>query len=74
MAIMAWQRTGVFGLRDDLGQELEEVREIGAEEAGLNNQSLTGVLGRQLAAEELGFADDAHSSALGGVLHVAKSN
>ncbi|KAB5583682.1 hypothetical protein GE09DRAFT_308169 [Coniochaeta sp. 2T2.1] len=61
-------RTCVFCLGDNLGQELEEVREIVAEEAGLDNQSLTCVRRRQLATEELGFADDAQGRALCGVL------
>jgi len=51
--------TGVLGHGNDLGQELGKVRQVLAEEAGLENQGLSGVRGRQLTAQEFGFARDA---------------
>lgn len=65
-------RTGIFGLRDDLGEELEEVREVAAKEVCLDDKSLACVLCRQLAAEELGFADDAECGTFCRVLRVAR--
>lgn len=61
-------RTGVLGLRDDLGKELGEVGEVLAEEGGLEDDGLAGVVGLQLAAEELGLAGDAEGGSLVGVL------
>jgi len=55
-------------LREDLSKELGEVGEILSEEAGLENESLSGVVGVQLAAEEFGFSCDPESRALGSVL------
>lgn len=61
-------RTGVLGLGDDLGKELGEVGEVLAEEGGLEDEGLAGVVGLQLAAEELGLADDTEGGSLVGVL------
>lgn len=66
-------RTGVLGLGDDLGKELGEVGEVLAEEGGLEDEGLAGVVGLQLAAEELGLADDTEGGSLVGVLYSCPS-
>jgi hypothetical protein len=53
------RRTEVLGLRRDLGKKLEEVREVAAEEVGLNDEGLAGVTSAQLSTEKLGFTNDA---------------
>jgi hypothetical protein len=45
-----WPRTSVLGLRDHLRQELSKIRKVRAEEAGLKNQSLSGVVCGQLTS------------------------
>lgn len=55
--------TGVLGHGDDLGKELGEVREVGAEEAGGEDEAFAGVSSVQLATEELGLAGKAEGSA-----------
>jgi hypothetical protein len=66
--LVGMQRTGVPGLREHLAEKLHEVGEIFAEEVGLQHEGFPGVVGTQLAAEELGLAGDAESGALLGVL------
>ena len=53
---------------ENLAEKLGEVGKILAEEAGLQNKGLAGVVGSQLTTEELGFAGDAEGGALSGVL------
>ena len=50
--------TGKFRLGNNLAQKLCEVRQVLAEEVGLNNDSLTCVVGRQFATKEFGLAGD----------------
>jgi hypothetical protein len=60
--------TGILGLGHNLGQELGEVGQIIAQEAGLDDESLAGVRGSQLASEKLRLAVDAQGrSSLGGL-------
>jgi hypothetical protein len=61
-------RTGVLGVRDDFGKELREIRQVLAEEVGLQNQGFPGMVRRQLAAQQLRFADDAQSRSFRRVL------
>lgn len=62
------RHTGVLGLRDNLSQQLGEVRQVLTQEAGLQHKSLTGVVGLQLTAQQLGFAGNAQGRSLGGAL------
>lgn len=48
--------TSVLGVGDNLAEELSEVWKVVAEELGLNDESLAGVVGKQLAAEQLGLS------------------
>lgn len=65
-----WRRslTGILGLRNNLGQQLGEVGQILAEEAGLEDQGLSGVRRVQLATKEFGFAGDTESRSSLGIL------
>lgn len=63
--------TGVFGLRNDLAKKLRIIGEVFTQEARLDDQSLTRVIGRQLAAQKLGFANNPETGAFLGVLHAA---
>ncbi len=45
--------TGVLGVRDNLAEQLGEVWEVVAEELGLDDEGLAGVVGEQLTSEEL---------------------
>lgn len=48
--------TSVLGVGDNLAEELGEVWEIVTEKLGLNHKGLAGVVGKQLAPEELGLS------------------
>jgi len=50
---------GVLGHRDDLSEQLSEVRQILTEEVSLDNNSLPGVGGSQLTTKKLRLASDA---------------
>lgn len=52
-------RTLVLGGGGDLAEELDVVGEVVAEELGLEDQGLTGVVGGELGSQKLGFADNA---------------
>ncbi len=56
-------RTGILGLRDDLGEELGEVRQMIAKEAGLDNEGLAGVICGQLASQKLRLSCDSQTGA-----------
>lgn len=45
--------TSVLGVGDNLAEKLGEVWQVVAEELGLNDEGLAGVVGKQLASEEL---------------------
>jgi hypothetical protein len=49
---------GELGLGDDFAEELGEVREVVAEELGFDDEAFAGVVGGQLAAEDLSLAGD----------------
>ena len=66
------RRTGISCLRDDLGKELREVREVLTEEVGLQNEGLASVVRGQLTSQKLGFAGDAEGGALVGVLKAGR--
>lgn len=55
--------TGVLGRGQDLGKELGEVRQVLAQEAGLDDKSFTSVGSSQLTTKEFGLAGDAKSRA-----------
>lgn len=55
--------TGVLGQGGDLGKELGEVREVGTEEAGREDEALAGVSSVQLTTEELSLTGNAQGSA-----------
>ena len=57
-----------LGLSNNLAEELSEVWQVLAQEAGFEDNGLAGVVGSQLAAEEFGFASKAESRALDSVL------
>ena len=61
-------RTRILGLRDNLGKELGEVGQVLAEEAGLQNEGLPGVVRGQLASQELGLSCDSEGGSFCGVL------
>jgi hypothetical protein len=65
---MGHELTGVSGLRDDFSQELGEVGKILAHEAGLDDKSLAGMVGIQLATQKLRLADNTKTGSLVGVL------
>ncbi len=65
---MGLPRTGILGLGDNLGQQLGEVGEVLAEEAGLQDESLAGVVRGQLASEELRLSCDSEGGSFCGVL------
>lgn len=48
--------TGVLGLRDDLSQQLSKVGDILAQEAGLKNEGLSGVVCVQLTSEKFALS------------------
>jgi hypothetical protein len=57
-SISGW-RTQVLGGAGDLAEQLDKVRQVIAEELGLEHQVLAGVVGVEFGAQELGFADNA---------------
>lgn len=63
--------TGILGQGDDLSEELGEVRQILAEKASFDNNSLPGVRGSQLATKKLRLASNAKTRSSLGVLHRA---
>lgn len=60
--------TGVLGRRDNLAQQLGEVRKILAQEASLEDDGLTRMRSSQLTTKEFGFASDAEGRSSLGVL------
>lgn len=48
--------TSVLGVGDNFAEELGEIWQVVAEELGLNDEGLAGVVGKQLASEELGLS------------------
>lgn len=61
-------RTGVLGLGDDLGEELDKVGQVIPQELGREDEVLARVKGQKLSAEKFGFAGDADGGALFGAL------
>lgn len=51
-------------LGDNLAKKLGKVRQVFAEEVGLDNKGLARVVGIQLAAEKFGLASDTEGGAL----------
>jgi hypothetical protein len=51
--------TLVLGGAGDLAEQLDEVGQVIAEELGLEDEVLAGVVGVEAGAQELGFADNA---------------
>lgn len=64
---------GVLGLGSDLGEELDEVRQVVSEELCANNEVLAGARGVGLRAHELGLTLDAEGGALVSALYVRMS-
>ena len=62
------ERTLVLGLRSNLGEELNKVRQVTSEELGADNEIFAGVVGVQFRAEEFSLSLDAESRALLGGL------
>lgn len=62
------QRTCVFGLRGNLCEKLNKVRQVVPEELGADDEIFASVVGVKLRAEELGFSLDAECRALLGGL------
>lgn len=62
------RHTGILGLRDDLSKQLGEVGDIFTQEAGLENEGLSGVVCVQLTSEELALSGYAQGGSLRGVL------
>jgi len=63
--------TGVLGHRDDLSEQLSEVRQILTEEVSLDNNGLPGVGRSQLTTKKLRLASDAKGGSSLSVLHRA---
>ena len=63
-----WVRTLVLGRGSDLAEELDVVGQVIAQELGLENEVLAGVVGGEVGSEELRFADDAERRATVGSL------
>jgi hypothetical protein len=60
--------SGILGQGDDLSEELGEVRQILAEKASFDNNSLPGVRGSQLTTKKLRLASNAKTRSSLGVL------
>ena len=60
--------TGKLGLGRSLGQELDVVGQVIAEELGSKDKVLAGVVRQKLSTKQLGLADDAESRSAVGAL------
>lgn len=60
--------TGKLGFGRNLGEKLNKVGEVVAEELGGENEALARVIGKQLSAEQLGLANDTEGRPAVGVL------